>query len=289
MIQNSVKTLRERINLVNSPTSETYQSLIYAYDFYNQALFNGTLPPVVFTYHRQNRVMGYASFQRWIDDRQQCVDEIAINPEYFAKFPLLEICQTLVHEMVHIWQAHHGKPGRRGYHNSEWAEKMENIGLIPSSTAKPGGAKTGEAMMDYVSIDGSFIKACRKLVRSGFKFPLIDRYPIFREESPIIAYDDEGKAVTLDRKYEPKGYKEAALASYKEDIKTVLSISPLTDKSIETPHSDVSHSATVLTTKPKPKSGRVKYICKGCQTFIWGKPNLNIGCLDCDLKFWEED
>ncbi|MBM5564638.1 SprT-like domain-containing protein, partial [Klebsiella quasipneumoniae] len=77
-------------------------------------------------------------------------DEIAMNPAYFAVCPPEEIMQTLVHEMAHLWQHHFGKPGRRGYHNKEWAERMEEIGLMPSSTGKPGGAKTGDKMADYI-------------------------------------------------------------------------------------------------------------------------------------------
>ena len=82
--------------------------------------------------------MGYASIGRWVNEKRQYVDELAVNPEYFAKYPLIEICQTLCHEMAHIWQAHYGSPGRRGYHNAQWAKKMVQIGLIPSSTGKPG-------------------------------------------------------------------------------------------------------------------------------------------------------
>ncbi len=52
-------------------------------------------------------------------------DEIAMNPSYFGVVPLLEILQTLVHEMAHAWQFHFGEPGRRGYHNKEWADKWK--------------------------------------------------------------------------------------------------------------------------------------------------------------------
>ena len=38
---------------------------------------------------------------------------------------------TLVHEMIHQWQEDHGHPPRRCYHNAEWADKMEAIGLMP--------------------------------------------------------------------------------------------------------------------------------------------------------------
>jgi predicted SprT family Zn-dependent metalloprotease len=272
-----------------SPTNQTYQSLLYAYNFFNQALFDTTLPPVVFTYHRQNRVMGYASFERWVNQEKQFVDEIAINPEYFAKFPLMEICQTLVHEMCHIWQAHHGKPGRRGYHNQEWADKMISIGLMPSSSGKPGGNKTGESMMDYVLLDGKFLRSSRRLVRKGFAFPLLDRYPIFRHEVPIVAFDDNDNPIDLDNRFEVREKHAQPMSAKREDN---LILAPETPEltSFETSWSDNKEpmQITAVTTRPRTKSGRVKYICKSCQTYVWAKRGLNIGCLDCELKFQEE-
>jgi len=85
-------------------------------------------------------------------------DEIALNPEYFFERREGEILQTLVHEMVYLWQEHFGKPGRRGYDNPEWARKMEGIGLMPSSTGKPGGKKSGGKVGDYVIAGGCFEK-----------------------------------------------------------------------------------------------------------------------------------
>lgn len=36
-----------------------------------------------------------------------------------------------------------------------------------------------------------------------------------------------------------------------------------------------------------PKKNKIKYTCPGCQTNIWGKPELNIICGDCDQRFDE--
>lgn len=43
--------------------------------------------------------------------------------------------------------------------NEEWADKMEGIGLMPSSTGKPGGSRTGEKMADYAIEGGLFMQA----------------------------------------------------------------------------------------------------------------------------------
>jgi predicted SprT family Zn-dependent metalloprotease len=45
--------------------------------------------------------------------------ELALNPDGFLNHTDQQICQTLVHEMVHVWQHAHGTPSGRGYHNKE--------------------------------------------------------------------------------------------------------------------------------------------------------------------------
>ncbi len=38
--------------------------------------------------------------------------------------------------------------------------------------------------------------------------------------------------------------------------------------------------------QPQPnKSNRVKCSCPGCRVNIWGKPDLNLTCNDCELVF----
>lgn len=273
-----------------APTDSSYSSLSYAFDYFNQMLFDNTLPSVIITYHRQKRVMGYASFERWVDKEGHYVDELAINPEYFAKYPLIEICQTLVHEMVHIWQTHFGQPSRRNYHNTQWAKKMESIGLMPSSTGLPNGSKTGEAMMDYIIIDGPFIKACNALKKQGFHIPLVDRFPVFRHERPILAYDEKGQEVPLTNDYDIQLLASAPNAPQRADVSiynaaqdsAMISTTP---RGMDT--NDFTHSPTTAipsSSKPSQKSGRVKYSCRSCQSLVWGKRGLNIACLDCNIK-----
>ncbi|WP_162721499.1 SprT-like domain-containing protein, partial [Escherichia coli] len=77
---------------------------------------------------REKQTYGYFSPERFVNSQGTRTDEIAMNPAYFAVCPPEEIMQTLCHEMCHLWQHHFGKPGRRGYHNKEWADFMEAIG-----------------------------------------------------------------------------------------------------------------------------------------------------------------
>src|SRR5262249_12419236 len=68
-----------------------------------------------------------------------------------------------------------GEPSRNGYHNKQWANKMEEIGLKPSSTGKEGGKRTGQKVSHYI-IDGGKFDECWKLLEgAGFKFDYQDR------------------------------------------------------------------------------------------------------------------
>jgi len=114
-----------------TPSSELYSSLQIAYTHFNEMLFDGQLPEVIFTVQRHKGVMGYFSPKRWGSLAGRKCDEIAINPSYVGNCRLIEVMQTLVHEMVHCWQYNFGNPGRDYYHNKEWALKMISVGLMP--------------------------------------------------------------------------------------------------------------------------------------------------------------
>ena len=102
------------------------------------------------------------------------MDEIALNPAHFQGRTTEEILSTLVHEMVHQWQAWFGKPSRSGYHNKEWADKMESVGLMPSDTGQPGGRRTGQKVTHYIVAGGSFERVTADLIASGFAIELVE-------------------------------------------------------------------------------------------------------------------
>jgi predicted SprT family Zn-dependent metalloprotease len=174
-----------------NPTEAAYNELRLAYDHFNRVLFEGALPACLITFQREKRTYGYFSRKRFITREGETTDEIALNPAYFAVCPIEEILQTLVHEMVHLWQAHFGDPGRRGYHNKEWADKMEAIGLMPSATGKPGGAKTGEKMADYLVPGARFDTACKDLLTREFRITWMDTVPILTEGSQLPGFIQE--------------------------------------------------------------------------------------------------
>jgi hypothetical protein len=160
-----------------TPTLEAYGELQFAYDHYNRVLFHDALPPCLITLHREShRVLGYFSHKRFVrlSDGRTAADEIAMNPMHFAGRSVVAVLSTLVHEMVHLWQAHLGKPSRKAYHNKEWAEKMKAIGLQPSDTGDPGGKETGQKMNHYISAGGAFDKATDVLLQGGFALSWAD-------------------------------------------------------------------------------------------------------------------
>ena len=150
-----------------------YGGLQEAFDHFNAALFEGALPDVFITYQRKANSAGYFSADRFSGRVGKFgKHELALNPDGFIGETDEQICQTLVHEMVHVWHHAFGAPSARGYHNKQWATKMKEIGLQPSSTGMVGGSETGQRMRDYVIPDGPFTKAYAALAVAGWRLNL---------------------------------------------------------------------------------------------------------------------
>jgi predicted SprT family Zn-dependent metalloprotease len=157
-------------------TNGTYSTFNEAYAHFNETLFEDGLPDVLITMQRHRGSRGYFSPNRFTHRRgDQIVDEVALNPAAMQDQTDEQIASTLVHEMVHVWQEHFGKPGRRGYHNKEWAAKMEVVGLIPSHSGEPGGKKTGQRVTHYIRDGGPFCREWERLAARGFAFDYQDR------------------------------------------------------------------------------------------------------------------
>ncbi len=146
------------MNNMNGPTNAQFAAFQGMYDFFNAALFGGVLCRVLLNFSRHANSYGFFAPLRWTHEGTQA-HEISLNPAYLAKRDRREVVSTLVHETCHCWQQEHGKPSRRGYHNEQWATKMDEIGLAPSSTGAPGGARHGERMSHYIVEGGPFALA----------------------------------------------------------------------------------------------------------------------------------
>ena len=189
-----------------NPTKEAFGTLIWAYDFFNQHLFEGRLPLCLMTMQRQgNNTAGYFAGHSWKNARRdQVTDEIALNPDCFPAQSTAEVLQTLVHEMVHLEQHHFGRPSRSGYHNKEWAQWMRRVGLIPSSNGLPGGKETGQAMSEYIDPGGPFYQVCLEILATGFVIPWHTIQPTTGHEegagSESEANDDDAHAIKTKKR-----------------------------------------------------------------------------------------
>lgn len=142
-----------------------------AYNHFNRHLFKNRLPGVFFTYRRRSDALGIFAFNTFRKrGGKEEISEIGLNPDFFKGRSDIKILSDLAHEMCHVWQYYHGHPSRSGYHNREWADKMETIGLMPSDTGEPGGARTGQRMSDYI-IEGHhmFEYQAKILIKRGFQ------------------------------------------------------------------------------------------------------------------------
>ena len=151
-------------NPKSTPTEQQFNSLNGAYKYFNRKLFNNQLPGCILNFSRLRGTHGFLAPERWkrLDEKEFGTHEISLTPTTLYRTPL-EIFSTLVHEMVHLWQWEFGNPSRSGYHNKEWAAKMNEIGLVPSNTGKPGGKQTGQKMTHYIEENGRYQKAFNRM------------------------------------------------------------------------------------------------------------------------------
>jgi len=239
-------------------TTQQFSTLDDLYAFYNVELFGAALPDCIVNLSRRPNSRGFFVPNLWAavynnnaDDSNpdnEFSHEISLNPDYLLR-PFIDWHSTFVHEMVHLWQHEFGTPARAYFHNREWANKMESIGLIPSSTGKPGGKKIGQSMAHYIDPDGLFAKVFNSL--------------------------DEDALNTLRLRYLPV----VSLESLKKTNYII------TDPGDEGDNYEAGPFGTGSDEEKKSKSGvRLKYTCP-CGNNVWGKSGLLIHCLECDENY----
>lgn len=240
---------------VYKPTRETYNELQDAYDFFNRRLFDGELPECLITLQREKRSLGYFQPHTFVRrSTGETTDEIAMNPRFFAVRSIRDTLSTLVHEMVHLWQAHFGQEkSRKGYHNKEWADQMERIGLMPSHNGNPGGKRVGEKMSHYIIADGPFDVACTELITEEFQLTWMDRHPATLVQPPV---EPDAAAAAGMQLPTPDEIAEVEAAE--------KFVAPIEETPAKRRRTDGSN--------------RVKYRCPSCQSQVWGKPELLINC-----------
>lgn len=266
-----------------SPTNELYAPLVKAYDHFNSVLFSDELPPVILTLQRKKNVMGFFAAKRWGNARGELCSEISINPAYFAACRMIEIFQTLVHEMVHAWQFHYGQPSDGHYHNKEWAQKMMNIGLMPSDTGEPGGAIVGRNMSDFIMKQGAFMDAAGTLLTDKtYNLNRVDRLALPKLHEPVIV---DSPVLKPDAKVEHCAQAAEILNA------NVFSIRDESQATSLPPEHEgfTSMPTSFYMSEVGKRQTRAKHVCPSCDTKIYGKASLNVICGDCELPFIREN
>jgi SprT-like family len=164
--------MKKRATPKEAITPVEYRAFQEAYDFFNAELFGGSLPHVLVTLQRHAKARAYFSPERFSgrNEAKVTAHELAMNPDSFTGRTDESILSTLAHEMAHVWQQTHGTPPRRSYHDRQWAAKMKEIGLQPSTNGEPGGKETGQSVTHYIIPGGLYAKAYAKLKAKGFSF-----------------------------------------------------------------------------------------------------------------------
>lgn len=264
------------------PTIKAYTELQQAYDYFNQTLFDNDLPDLIITLQRGKNTMGYFSPERFVGESK--LSELAMNPDYFGSYPLIETLSTLVHEMVHVWQHYMPvKKARKGYHDQVWAEKMELIGLMPSSTGREGGKKTGQQMNEYIIRGGRFQTAVYDLLKNGFSISWYDRWGA-EQYIPSKRYEailDDWLRVTPD---DEQQLIDKLTRTIQKDEVQLIHIKGSENQNVPDQHREEKEPEITVRPPIKGTGTRAKFTCSTCGLNVWAKPSANILCGDCGVR-----
>lgn len=165
----------------DNDSMKMWKALHNAFDFLNDALFAGTLDSnlIIMNCSRRARVLGFYRYKEfgWVSSEGggEPKAEISLNPDFMAEASIDKIYSTLAHEMVHFWQDCFGKPGKRGYHNKEWADEMLRVGL-PSFNISDPSKKTGMRCSHTIDPAGLFAQAMERMPEE-YKLPFMGLKP----------------------------------------------------------------------------------------------------------------
>ncbi len=150
-----------------SPTLNQSRAFQNQFDYINDEViapaFGVRLQTAMLTFSRRVSDGGSFASHCWSEERGGSLHEVALHPAWVKECLPVETSGTILHQMIHGWQHHHGSLGRRGYHNGEWAMAMEKVGLTPTATGAPGGARTGQSVRQYVVPGGLFETAFARM------------------------------------------------------------------------------------------------------------------------------
>lgn len=261
-----------------SRTLTFYSQLDRAYRHFNEALFGGELDECLLTLRSSDRHSGYHHKDRFISKDGSLLSELGLNPSAFTHRPIEYALSTLVHEMVHHWQSQHGNDTPSNAHNKEWAEKMQEVGLMPSDTGLPGGKQTGQTMTHYVMPEGQFIVACKQLVDEGFEFGWYDRY------TPRSAQSYQKQVDQLDKEGVRVPLSESPVKMLPEPKLSEKEVEKLEQKAAKKGLDEPSMPPAVFSPPPKRESNRIRQFCSTCSYSVWAGKDVDLICGTCSSE-----
>ena len=166
--------------------------------------------------------------------------------------------------MCHQWQQHFGKPSRNGYHNKQWADKMESVGLI--ALFHRANPEVPELVSTWATI---------QLRKASLKFRRIV-WLITLSNCPgligLFRLHLQARTVIWTCNHDRQSVEHKA--SQKLEMR-IVELIPQLDVICEDNSKHVSHIQKRKTT----------YQCPNCSARVWGKPKLAIACLDCEAVY----
>lgn len=155
-----------------TPTLKLARQLQTAFDYFNEALFNGDLQPTLLVLNDHKNSKGYFLPKRYVTNKKgDVLHKIALNPIVMYDRTMKETLSTLVHEMVHLKIEQSGKGPVKPYHCKQWCAAMVELGLTPivvNAKGFPTGKPTGRNATHEIVAGGPFCVACDELLAQNF-------------------------------------------------------------------------------------------------------------------------
>jgi hypothetical protein len=101
-----------------------------AFAFFNARWWSGALPLPLFAFFAQSprtRRLGHYRARSWREPDGSARDEIVLYADLALSLGLDAVLETLLHEMVHVWQEYFDRPSVR--HNAAWHAEAARVGL----------------------------------------------------------------------------------------------------------------------------------------------------------------
>lgn len=144
-----------------NPNRILWESYQQAFNYFNERLFEGTLPQCILSFAATGKSLGFFRDKRWKVDEFQALPEISLNPVLLTRHDDL-IFQVLVKNMVQLWQQTFGTPpNKEFYYNIEFTEKMEDLGL-------PCTPDYGYSISFEPAADGAYSKTNPEAIKRFF-------------------------------------------------------------------------------------------------------------------------